>query len=285
MSVKCSKCHHENPDGTRFCGNCAVPLKSSKEIAVTETIETTKEELTTGSIFADRYQIVEELGRGGMGNVYKVLDVELKESTALKLLKPEIAADEKTIERFRNELKLARKISHKNVCRMYDLSKTRATIFMTMRQYDRSIEEYKKLLEMSPDYYTARFWLAFPYAFKGMHDEAVATIDKAMAVSGGGAPLMWTVKGMIYAIAGKKDEARETLVQMLEQSKKSYIAPWMIAAVHAYLDERDKAFEWIEKAFKERDHWLVYLKVSPVVDILHSDPRFPELLKRMGFNK
>ena len=115
MSVKCSKCHHENPEDARFCGNCAAPLKSSKEIDVTETIEIPKEELTTGSTFADRYQIIEELGRGGMGNVYKVLDVELKESTALKLLKPEIAADEKTIERFRNELKLARKISHKNV--------------------------------------------------------------------------------------------------------------------------------------------------------------------------
>jgi adenylate cyclase len=118
-----------------------------------------------------------------------------------------------------------------------------------------------------------------------MYDEAVATIDEAMAVSGGGAPLMRTVKGMIYAIAGKKDEARETLVQMLEQSKSSYIAPWMIAAVYVYLGERDKAFEWIEKAFEEHDHWLVYLKVSPIVDILRSDPRFPKLLKRMGFNQ
>jgi len=132
MSVKCSKCYHENPDDTRFCGNCAAPLKLAKEINVTETIETPKEELTTGSTFADRYQIIEELGRGGMGNVYKVLDIELKESTALKLLKSEIAADEKTIERFRNELKLARKISHKNVCRMYDLSKKGNTYYITM---------------------------------------------------------------------------------------------------------------------------------------------------------
>ena len=166
-----------------------------------------------------------------------------------------------------------------------NVAQTRATILMTMRQYDRSIEEYKTLLEMSPDYYTARFWLAFPYAFKGMHDEAVATIEEAMAVSGRGAPIIWTAKGMIYSIAGKKDEAKKTLDQMLEQSKKSYVAPWMIAIVYMGLGERDKAFEWIEKAFKERDHWLVYLKVSPVVDNLRSDPRFPKILKRMGFNK
>ena len=166
-----------------------------------------------------------------------------------------------------------------------NVAQTRATIFMTERQYDRSIEEYKTLLEMSPDYYLARFWLAFPYALKGMHDEAVATIEEAMAVSGRGAPLMWTAKGLIYSIAGRKDEAKKTLNKMLEQSKKSYIAPWMIAVVYGGLGERDKAFEWIEKSFKERDHWLVYLKVSPIVDNLRSDPRFPKILKRMGFNK
>jgi serine/threonine protein kinase len=166
-----------------------------------------------------------------------------------------------------------------------NVAQTRATILMTMRQYDRSIEEYKALLEISPDYYTARFWLAFPYAFKGMHDEAVASIDEAMAVSRGGAPLMWTVKGFIYSITGKKEEAKKTLDQMLEQSKRSYVAPWMIAGIYIGLGDRDKAFEWIEKAFKERDHWLIYLKVNPIFDNLRSDPRFSKILKRMGFDK
>jgi serine/threonine protein kinase/Tfp pilus assembly protein PilF len=165
-----------------------------------------------------------------------------------------------------------------------NVPQTKATILMTMRQYDRAIAEYKALLEISPDYYTARFWLAFPYAFKGMHDEAIAAIEEAMAVSGRAAPLMWTAKGFIYSITGKKDEAKKTLDQMLEQSKKSYIAPWMIAAVYIGLGERDKAFEWIEKAFEERDHWLIYFKVSPIVDNLRSDPRFPTILKRMGFH-
>jgi serine/threonine protein kinase/tetratricopeptide (TPR) repeat protein len=165
------------------------------------------------------------------------------------------------------------------------VAQTRATIYWTGRQYDRAIEEYKKLLEMSPDYYTARFWLAFPYAFKGMHDEAIAAVEKAMTVSGGGVPLMWVAMGFIYAIVGKKDEAKKVLNKILEQSKKSYVASWMVAAVYGGLGERDKAFEWLEKSFKERDHWLTYLKTSPVVDNLRSDPRFPKMLKRMGFNK
>jgi serine/threonine protein kinase/Tfp pilus assembly protein PilF len=132
MGVKCPKCHSDNTDTARFCSNCATPLPSSKEIPVTETIETPKEELTTGSTFAGRYQIIEELGIGGMGKVYKAQDTDLKEKVAIKLLKPGIAADKKTIERFRNELKFARKIRHKNVCQMYDLNKEEGTYYITM---------------------------------------------------------------------------------------------------------------------------------------------------------
>ncbi len=184
--------------------------------------------------------------------------------------------------RFEESLEEKKQAKELNRCSRNE-TQTRATILWTGRQYDRSIEEYKKLLEMSPDYYTARFWMAFPYAFKGMHDEAIATIEKAMTVSGGGAPLMWTAIGFIYSVTGKKDEAKKVLNQMLEQSKKSYIAPWMITAVYAGLGQKDKAFEWLEKSFKERDHWLTYLKTSPLVDNLRSDPRFPKMLKRMGF--
>jgi serine/threonine-protein kinase len=99
---------------------------------VTETLETPKEELTTGSTFAGRYQIIEELGTGGMGKVYKIVDKKIKEKVALKLLKPEISTDKKTIERFSNELKLARKISHRNICRMYDLGEEEGNHYITM---------------------------------------------------------------------------------------------------------------------------------------------------------
>jgi len=104
-------------------------------------------ELSTGSTFAGRYQVIEELGKGGMGKVYKVVDTKIKEKIALKLIKPEIASDTETIERFSNELKLARKIRHKNVCGMFDLGETEGAHFITMEYV--SGEDLKTMIHMS----------------------------------------------------------------------------------------------------------------------------------------
>ncbi|UCG94204.1 MAG: zinc ribbon domain-containing protein, partial [Candidatus Aerophobus sp.] len=93
MGVECPKCKTENTSDSEFCKKCATPLPSSKDIPVTETLETPTEELTRGTIFADRYEIIEELGKGGMGKVYRVEDKKIKEEVALKLIKPEIASD------------------------------------------------------------------------------------------------------------------------------------------------------------------------------------------------
>jgi len=132
--MKCPKCNFENPDTQRFCGDCGTQFPPAEEISVplTETLETPKEELTAGSTFAGRYQIIEVLGKGGMGKVYRALDKKLNEEVALKLVKPEIASDKKTLERFSNELKIARKIAHKNVGRMYELMEEKGTHFITM---------------------------------------------------------------------------------------------------------------------------------------------------------
>jgi len=132
MSVECPKCKTENTSDSEFCKKCATPLPSSKEIPVTETIVTPKEELTRGTTLAGRYEIIEELGKGGMGKVYRVEDKKIKGDIALKLIKPEIAADKKTIERFSNELKMARMIAHRNVCRMFDLGEEKGTHYITM---------------------------------------------------------------------------------------------------------------------------------------------------------
>ena len=134
MTVKCPKCHSENSETLKFCGECGTQLRLPKDIRpeVTETIHTPIKELTTGSTFAGRYQVIEELGHGGMGRVYKVQDTDIKEKVALKLVRPEITLDKETVERFSNELKLARRISHRNVCRMFDLGRAEGTTFITM---------------------------------------------------------------------------------------------------------------------------------------------------------
>jgi len=110
----------------------------------TRTIETTTGELTRGTTFAGRYEVIEELGTGGMGRVYRVQDTQLNEEVALKLIKPEIAAAPMAVERFRNEIKIARKITHKNVCRMYDLHEEGKNLFLTM-EYVRG-EDLKSLI-------------------------------------------------------------------------------------------------------------------------------------------
>ncbi len=132
MVNTCPKCNTDNPDTIKFCGECGTQLPSLKDVEVTATLETPKEELTRGTTFAGRYEIIEELGKGGMGRVYRVEDTKLEQEVALKLIRPEIAKDKKTIERFRNELKLARNIRHKNVCGMFDLGETEGAHFITM---------------------------------------------------------------------------------------------------------------------------------------------------------
>ncbi len=129
--MKCLECDFENPENTRFCGQCGSSLAETDDPR-TLTLQTPLEQLRIGSVFADRYQIIEELGIGGMGIVYKVFDKEINEKMALKLLHPAISAEEKMIERFRNEMKTARKISHRNICRMYDLGDTEGTRYITM---------------------------------------------------------------------------------------------------------------------------------------------------------
>jgi serine/threonine protein kinase/Tfp pilus assembly protein PilF len=149
MTVKCPKCQFDNPETQKFCGECGTALPSSKDIQpeFTETLHAPVRELTTGSTFAGRYQVIEELGKGGMGKVYKVIDTKVKEKVALKLIKPEIASDRETVERFSTELRLARRIRHKNVCGMFDLGEAEGAHFITMEYV--SGEDLKSFIRRS----------------------------------------------------------------------------------------------------------------------------------------
>ena len=146
MATKCPKCDFANTADSKFCKECGTHLFPSEgpQVAKTLTLETKPEGLTRGTVFAGRYEILEELGGGGMGKVYRVYDRKLEEEVALKLIRPEIAAGRKAIERFRNEIKISRKITHKNVCRMHDLGEAEGTSFITM-EYVRG-EDLKSLL-------------------------------------------------------------------------------------------------------------------------------------------
>jgi len=132
--MNCPRCQNENPEGTRYCGRCGRELPGAGETVAspTATFQTPGKGLERGTTFARRFEIIEEIGKGGMGTVYKAYDNKIREVVALKLLKPEIASDLEVIERFRNEIKLARQVSHRHVCRMYDLGEEWLSIYISM---------------------------------------------------------------------------------------------------------------------------------------------------------
>jgi predicted ATPase/tRNA A-37 threonylcarbamoyl transferase component Bud32 len=123
------------------------PTRKSKPVYPTKTLAIPASELSRGTTFAGRFEIIEELGRGGMGTIYLAEDKKIKERVALKLIRPEIASDRKTIERFGRELKTARRIAHRNVCRLYELMEHEGIHFITMECVQG--EDLRSLIERS----------------------------------------------------------------------------------------------------------------------------------------
>ncbi len=151
-------------------------------------------------------------------------------------------------------------------------------------QYDQAIAQCQKALEMDPNFGMAHFVLGWAYEQEGMYEEAIAVMQKAKNIVG--LPLIGPFLAHVYAISGKTDEAQKLIDQLNELlSKQQYVSPCHMAVIHAGLGEQDQAFEWLQKAYKERAGWLIMLKVEPRFDSLRSDPRYTELLKKVGLEK
>ncbi|MCJ7717947.1 MAG: FlgO family outer membrane protein [Anaerolineales bacterium] len=151
---------------------------------------------------------------------------------------------------------------------------TIGNMYYFARDYDRAIEEYRKVLEMYPNS-GAQVSIALALSAKGLHNEAIEECLKIDFKD-------WNI-GYIYGVAGKKKEAQEILDYYLELSKKEFVAPAFIAFIYIGLGEKDKAFEWLEKTYEQREGWVDLLKAAPMYDSLRSDPRFQDLVERMNF--
>ncbi len=128
--MKCTNCNFRNTPRARYCVQCGTELTPTGPSP--ETVRSSFREIERGATLFGRYEVIEEIGSGGMGSVYRVVDQQINEVMALKIIRPDIAMDSEVIERFTQELKTARKIAHRNVCRMFDIGEDDGTHYITM---------------------------------------------------------------------------------------------------------------------------------------------------------
>jgi TolB-like protein/Tfp pilus assembly protein PilF/tRNA A-37 threonylcarbamoyl transferase component Bud32 len=148
------------------------------------------------------------------------------------------------------------------------------------RDLDKAIEVSRRVLDVQPKNRSAHFWLGMSYEAKGMEREAAAEFEQAWPL--GRNPDDLGHMGHAYAKMGNRAKALE-IINELKQAKTGYLYAYEIAFIYAGLGEKDRAFEWLEKAYAQRDRGLVCLKVDQCLDDLRSDPRFQDLLRRMNF--
>lgn len=143
------------------------------------------------------------------------------------------------------------------------------------RRYDEAIEACKKTIELDPHFGTTYYWLGRAYEQKGLYDQALEAFLKPYP------PEIAAALKEAYRTSGWKGYWQKQLELAKERAKRGYVPTYTFAEIYARLGEKDQAFEWLEKAYEERNAFMVFLKELPDWDSLRSDPRFKDLLQRM----
>jgi TolB-like protein/DNA-binding winged helix-turn-helix (wHTH) protein/Tfp pilus assembly protein PilF len=157
--------------------------------------------------------------------------------------------------------------------------------FYFSRRYDEAIDRFQKTLELDANFPPPHALLAAAYEQKGMFEDAIAAFQKAITVTPlRGIAQAQAIAGLahVYAVSGRKAEARKILAELQRVSEHSYVPATDMALVYAGLEDKDKAFAWLDKAYEEHSFALSNLKVEPRFDPLRSDLRFADLLRRIG---
>ncbi len=147
---------------------------------------------------------------------------------------------------------------------------------------DEALARLQKVFELDPNFWLAHAFAASAYIEKGMFAEAVAEARRARELFDRSSQPM-AFEGYALAKLGKREEARAVLQELLTLSNERYVTPYHIALVYNGLNERDKTFVWLERAYEQRSPRMVFLKVEPKWNNLRSDPRFAELMRKVGF--
>jgi serine/threonine-protein kinase len=148
-------------------------------------------------------------------------------------------------------------------------------------EYDRAAGQYREALELDPNSGFAHWALGNVYLQKGMYQQAISEYQTSIPLSGD-SPDELASLGYAYALSGKSGEAQKVIAELTARSKRRYVPPTLFAFVYTGLGEKDRAFEWLDRAFDERDSVLVLLNAEPMFGPLRSDPRFVQLARRIG---
>jgi len=156
--------------------------------------------------------------------------------------------------------------------------------YMVAHRYDDSIEQCKKAIELDPNAMWLHAILAWAYARKGMHSQAITEYEKMgperYAVSAEN-QLIASGLGWVYAIAGRRKDAVRIIDDFNTLSSGAHVDPYLVAVIYAGLRDKDRAFELLEKSYREHGGIMVYLTEDPFWEDLRSDPRYADLLRRI----
>jgi adenylate cyclase len=149
------------------------------------------------------------------------------------------------------------------------------------RQYDEAVAQLLRTVELDPNYPMTYWLLGLVYRKTARYDLAISAGEKGVNLSGG-SPLMRAALAQSYAEAGRPKDARQILDDLTKLAQHKYVAPHFFAGIHIGLQEKDRAIEYLEKSYEEHCHWLIYLHIDPSMDSLRDNPRFQDLLRRVG---
>jgi serine/threonine protein kinase/tetratricopeptide (TPR) repeat protein len=156
-----------------------------------------------------------------------------------------------------------------------------ANAYKDARQYDLAIEYYQKAIQLEPNRSVAHNLLGWAYFYNGMHDKSIEEIKKDLALDGIDAGLSPDL-AFIYSALGRKDEAQKILQRLLALSKQAPVQPGYIALTYIAVGKNDLAMVWLEKAYEQHSQMMTWLKVDPRFDTLRADPRFQDMMRRVG---
>lgn len=150
------------------------------------------------------------------------------------------------------------------------------------RRFDEAVAQCEKALDMDPQFAKALYWRAMAWIANGKLAEAGTFLEAAMSGPHEGRAIASVMLAVVCARAGRREQAQSIFDRLRQHAEKNYFPPFYFAAIAASLGDSDQAFAWLDKAYQERSGWMPWLKHEPLLDNLHQDSRFNDLLRRVG---